>query len=134
MRTIQRYIDASLEDYDVQKERKINSCFSLAYKPGYIYIIQCLNMFKIGRTEKPKNRILTYKTENPFPIKLIGIYRSSNYIDDEQILHKCYKNQRIRGEWFRLKKKDINQIINYFYPPIWHHPKKKMDIPQSQIQ
>jgi hypothetical protein len=83
-------------------------------KPGYIYIIKSLNLFKIGKSSG-LNRIKSYKTYNPHKLETIINIRVKNYHHVEKILHNIYKKKRISGEWFKLSNNDIKSIINFIY-------------------
>jgi hypothetical protein len=78
---------------------------------GYIYVIQCANAYKIGITCSPKNRIKTYKTENPFKIKVIIMEKVSDYSDLETYLHQICSHKNIHGEWFNLNKEELRIVL-----------------------
>jgi thymidine phosphorylase len=77
---------------------------------GYIYIIKSKNLYKIGRTKNLKNRFKTYRTENPFEIKVIFQKKVNDYIKEEIKLLTKFKDKNYKGEWFKLDKKDIQWI------------------------
>jgi hypothetical protein len=52
---------------------------------------------KIGRTSKPKSRIKSLLTSNPF-ISDILVNELPFWV--EQVFHDLYRDKRIRGEWF----------------------------------
>jgi hypothetical protein len=66
-------------------------------------------LFKIGKSINVKSRLNQIKTGNPF-IKLIDY---SNNISEE-LLHDCFKNERIKGEWFELNQNDVDFILLKF--------------------
>jgi len=53
---------------------------------------------KIGRTTSPRRRISALKTDNPFSIKLVGIFMGPTIL--EQLFHYIFSDYRLRGEWF----------------------------------
>ena len=79
---------------------------------GFIYIIKQWEYYKIGRTLNVKNRYRKYITENPEECTLIYSYKTDDYINEEQRLHKEYKDKHYRGEWFKLDEQDIYTIKN----------------------
>ena len=80
---------------------------------GYIYLLKSRNLYKIGRAKDIRNRIKTYKTENPFGIEVIFQKKVNDYVGVETKLLKKFKDKQIRGEWFELDKKDIQKIESF---------------------
>jgi len=81
----------------------------------YVYLMKDLanNYYKIGISNRPEYREKTLQSEKPtiemicrkkFPSRKIA--RAV-----ESALHKAYSEQHVRGEWFNLKKEDVNEII-----------------------
>lgn len=80
----------------------------------YIYIIQDhTGMTKIWMTKNIKNRVMNYKTENPYWINVIYTFEHEDYIEIERELHQKVQNKNIRWEWFNLDNDDIKEIILY---------------------
>lgn len=81
----------------------------------YIYLIydRGNGLYKIGRSINPATREKTLQSEKP-NLQLIWI---SSLTDkkNEKILHDLFKSKRVRGEWFRLSKPDIEIIKDYNY-------------------
>ena len=77
---------------------------------GFIYVIKSKNLYKIGRALDSVSRIKTYKTENPFGIKVILQKFTDDYIEKEKEFLKKFQAKQVRGEWFKLGKEDINWI------------------------
>jgi len=79
----------------------------------YLMIDESNNVVKIGRSKNPFNREKTLQSEK-ISIKLL-------YILDKNIeteLHRKLKSKRVRGEWFRLSKNEIaNIVIDYEFKP-----------------
>jgi hypothetical protein len=80
----------------------------------YVYLMIDINnqYHKIGISNKPEWREKTLQSEKP-TIELIA---SKKFISRkiassfEKALHESYEDKRIRGEWFRLDAKDIQEI------------------------
>lgn len=80
---------------------------------GYIYLLKSKNLYKIGRALQIKDRIKTYKTENPFGIRVILQILVNDYIQVEKDLLEKFKEKNHRGEWFKFNKQDIDSIKKY---------------------
>lgn len=80
----------------------------------YIYLMVDLtnNYHKIGISNKPVIREKTLQSEKP-TIEMICNKRFPNRMiakSFEQALHKTYNNKRVRGEWFNLSEKEIQEL------------------------
>ena len=73
----------------------------------YLMLNRRNGYYKIGRSLNPIHREKTLQSEDP-DIVLIKKWRVPVFY--EKHLHKEYKNNRIRGEWFKLSDVDIVQI------------------------
>lgn len=71
-------------------------------RPGYIYVIRCQQYFKIGQTEKPKDRLSSVQINNPFPVKLVLTLWTEDMDATEDQLHSRFSAYHERGEWFLL--------------------------------
>jgi hypothetical protein len=80
---------------------------------GYVYIIKSAGIYKIGRCKSTKSRFKTYKTENPHPIKIILQEKVSDYMGVEDHLLGMFKDKKVRGEWFKLDKNDLEKAREY---------------------
>jgi hypothetical protein len=76
----------------------------------YIMINKRNGYFKIGSSNNPKYREKTLQSEEP-NIELVESWELPRKY--ETILHKKYSDQRIRGEWFDLTGKEINEIYAF---------------------
>ena len=78
----------------------------------YSYLIEDTtnNLYKIGKSNDPTNRLKTLKISNPF-IKLIGIS-----LIKEKYLHQFYFKYRIVGEWFNFPNEIKNEVFKLFKP------------------
>jgi hypothetical protein len=83
---------------------------------GHIYLIKCLDRYKIGITDNIYNRLNGFRTSLPRKFEYIGSCRVNNYKELEKYLHNTYSEQRTRGEWFNLTKnhvRNIKELITY---------------------
>jgi hypothetical protein len=76
----------------------------------YIYLLSSSGFFKIGVANDVSSRIASLQTGNPHPIKLISCYGFQNAEFVERALHQKYSNERLRGEWFNLSDKHIDEF------------------------
>lgn len=66
-------------------------------------------LYKIGKSNNPKYREKTLQSEEP-NIVMIKVWNK----DIEAQLHKEYKNFRVRGEWFKLNKIQVQYICTQY--------------------
>ena len=93
--------------------------FSNFINESFVYIMKdsnLPNMVKIGKSNNINNRERTLQGEKP----TITIYKYIKFngekaaFEFETVLHKRYKNNRIRGEWFELNEKELQILINEY--------------------
>lgn len=108
---LKKFILSEIERLKTEREAKDKYEKAIIKKEdntkGYIYLIKSKNLYKIGRAKDIQGRIKTYKTENPFGIRVIFQKVVNDYIKTENKLLKRFKDKQIRGEWFELNKEDI---------------------------
>lgn len=78
--------------------------FGLREQPGFV---------KIGVAHKVEWRMEDIQAANPFTIELIASVRcccKKFAHQNERDLHRLFKVQRIRGEWFRLSEDEIASL------------------------
>ena len=73
------------------------------------YLIKNLRngLYKIGVSTKPKQRFKTLSSEEP-ELKLVATFNKNM----ERKLHNQYKDLRVRGEWFKLSKVQVEYICS----------------------
>ena len=73
----------------------------------YTYLMKSGKYYKIGRSTDPEKRLKSILTGNP-DIRLIcygdGVTESE--------LHNIYKKNKYKGEWYILRRKDVEDIIS----------------------
>lgn len=98
----QQHLRESLQMMRLASAKKVK-------KPTNIYII--LNnrngMIKIGRSLCPLNRESTLQSEDP-DVSLLHHFVATE--DHERYLHQRYAEWRVRGEWFKLTRAQIEEI------------------------
>ena len=81
---------------------------------GVIYLLTNNNdQYKIGITKyNAKKRIKNLQTGNGDIIDVVAEFESKYNNKIEGALHKRYGTKRLKGEWFVLEKKDIQNFIS----------------------
>lgn len=87
--------------------------------PSYVYIMKdsnLPNMVKIGKANNVKNREKTLQGEKPTIslYKYIKLDCEKSAFSFETMLHKRYKEKRIRGEWFELDERQLEGLVKEF--------------------
>jgi len=80
----------------------------------YVYIIQAVdtNLYKIGKSQKPYNRINNIKTACPYKINIKWFIEYDDKKEDvEKDLHNLFKESHQKGEWFEISNKELFEIL-----------------------
>lgn len=81
--------------------------------PGYIYLIQSGEFYKIGRSIDPLIRLRelkSYKSEGPDltePLIVVMTLLVASMSKAEKALHAHFSDRRVGGEWFKLSGDDV---------------------------
>jgi hypothetical protein len=78
--------------------------------PGYIYLIESLNYYKIGKSKNFTSRTKHLNTIMPIETTLIHSFHSLDYTKAEKFLHNKYQHLHHKGEWFSLTDQEVNEI------------------------
>jgi len=85
----------------------------------YVYLIKLeeIDIYKIGFSKNPKNRIKGLQTANPYELVLIESYLSDRANILEKTLHRRFASfkvdeneYKLKGEFFKL---DTNSVKNF---------------------
>lgn len=80
---------------------------------GYVYIMRCEGLHKVGWALEPAARVVDLQTGNPFGIELVAAYPapgiSANRI--ERWVHRLLHASHIRGEWFDASEDAVRAAI-----------------------
>lgn len=83
---------------------------------GFVYLLECIidndSIYKIGFTkDKIQKRINKLQTGNGY--ELIERYKFETKYNQkvERRLHKYFNTKRLKGEWFKLDKEDVNSFL-----------------------
>lgn len=78
---------------------------------GYIYIIRCNEFYKIGCSrDGADKRLKAMQTGNPYELELIFQCEVTDFMQAEAALHAYFKDNRVRGEWYRLTAEQVNNM------------------------
>jgi len=96
-----------LNERDTKKAAKIK-----AGKRGFVYLAMAegTKRWKIGRTQKLKERGTALNKQSPFPLIIEHVIQSDDYEAMEALLHEKYKACRVHGEWFELTASQVGEI------------------------
>ena len=85
----------------------------------HVYLIQVLGMdiYKIGKSKKPSQRLKTVQTGNPYKCVVTDSYQTTRASQVENILHRRFALKKIddnefslEGEWFKL---DLQDVVDF---------------------
>lgn len=80
---------------------------------GYVYLLKVRNesnLYKIGRSRVPHNRLKTFNVKLPFQVDLIALIKTDNMYSLEKMLHRRFDDKRSDGEFFYLTTEDVQAI------------------------
>jgi len=80
-----------------------------SHKKTYLMKDNHNGLYKIGFSKNPKSREITLQSEKA-SIALVKTWNKNIESD----LHKLYKENRVRGEWFDLTKLQVKYICTHF--------------------
>lgn len=85
-------------------------------QPGvYILAVQESNLYKIGITKDLKKRLSQLQTSNPYEFYLINFFITTRNKELENLLHKAFKKNKYKREWFKLEEKEISEVCKLAY-------------------
>lgn len=79
-----------------------------------VYIIECNNKYKVGRTKNIDRRIKQFQTGNAEVINIVRKYFSGKDSKLETTIHNYLKNHKIIGEWFEISNANFIQLDALF--------------------
>ena len=96
--------------FGIESRATPNEVLQLKDGRGYVYVIQCLGLTKIGVAENVEARFSALQVGNPTPLRLVNSFASASPLDDEQALHDRFAKYHTRGEWFNLPPRIVNRL------------------------
>ena len=97
-------------------------------KPGFVYVMQCENIYKIGSSHDPDKRLKGFGGDSiifkdrriyfAYHTTIIRRFQVENMLEVERYLQSVFNKKRIREpgafshrrDWFHLDKSDIERI------------------------
>lgn len=84
-------------------------------RAGFVYVVYlddsaCERFYKIGMSAAFSSRFDAHQCASPFDICVATAYFTGNMRAEERELHALFSGQRVRGEWFRLTRDDLQLI------------------------
>lgn len=87
-------------------------------KPGFIYLIQCGHLYKIGCSDNPRRRLSQVRWEHSYflasqglaghSVDIVHTIPTNNMRVAERVLHLRHANQRLdMMEWFELADQQV---------------------------
>ncbi len=71
--------------------------------PRIYFVAAGKRAVKIGTARNVKSRLAALQTANHEPLRVLGSIRGDRYV--ERAIHRKFAKLRIRGEWFRARKR-----------------------------
>lgn len=107
--------DSSYSLEKLENIKESTSFSTIKEDPCFVYLMhdEANGFYKIGMSNNPVYREGTLQSEKP-TIKLIAShkYPSRKFASALEVaLHNLYSNLHVRGEWYRLRDEDVNEII-----------------------
>ena len=81
-----------------------------AARVGWVYIVECKGLYKIGYTSNLRSRLVSIQTATPFPVHLVHAMPSLHERKLERALHVIFEDSCVRGEWYNLSIREIAKI------------------------
>jgi len=86
---------------------------------GFVYVIYIdtgsERIYKIGLAKHFSSRFSQHQCASPFDIFVSIVYFTENMRLEERELHAIFNDKRVRGEWFKLDKEDLESIARRSY-------------------
>lgn len=84
----------------------------------YLFNVEDTNIYKIGNSKHPNQRVLEIQTSNPKKVSIVHIFESEYPTKVETVLHRKFKYKKyheedgdLQGEWFFLEKEDVDSFL-----------------------
>ena len=82
---------------------------------SHVYVIKGERpWFKIGKANSIASRLSALQTSSPAKLEVILTIPTEDPLRLEAYLHEKFKKQRGRGEWFRLRERDVEWIMEEY--------------------
>lgn len=88
----------------------------MKYAMKHVYIIKSGRYYKIGITHDLQQRLFGLRVDSPLEVELVLSAESDRSEEVESQLHEMFKEKLVRGEWYLLKKADIELARSKIFP------------------
>ena len=95
---------------------------------GNIYVLQSLDLVKVGFAKNLRKRISALQSANPYKLTLLCWFAPAT-IGHEKWLHKELKTFRSHREWFYFSSELESKIFNIQFPELYLITPDKLFIP-----
>lgn len=87
---------------------------------GFVYLIECCGVYKIGCTQDLEKRLNGHQTALPGNVVLVASFPSVNHRADEARIHDLLVKYRVKGkkEWFSIPKSWLKRKDEWFYSQV----------------
>lgn len=79
---------------------------------GGVYLVKCLDRYKIGKAQNIRFRVSALATAAPYDLEYIHGIQTRQATELERQLHNRFAAKRVRGEWFELSAEDVSYITS----------------------
>lgn len=82
------------------------------FVPGFVYLVRNhLGHIKIGKAKNPRSRFSNLQTASSSQLELLHVIETNAMAQAESSLHAKFEKRRVRGEWFDLTPKQIEELL-----------------------
>lgn len=114
-KSVNNNIALQLENEELRKEiQRLKRQQSPDKNKGWVYLVEVIGqeeLYKIGYTKNPKNRLKTFNVKLPMEIEYLHLIKTDDMYDLESELHGRFHDKRQNGsEFFLLTPEDVAYI------------------------
>lgn len=108
---LEKIEDKKVDNIEEPKQEPHNTNSGIIY---FLYEDEITDMFKIGMTTRSvKQRIRNLQTGNSKNIREYTSLKCDDVRFAETFIHKMFQSKRHIGEWFRIDKTEIDQLVRF---------------------
>ena len=85
---------------------------------GFVYLIECGGVYKVGCTKNINKRIRSHQSGLPLPVKMVASFPSVDHRKDESRIHEFLAEHKVQGkkEWFHIPECWLKRMDEWFFP------------------
>lgn len=96
--------------YGIEPRNSPEEAILLSDGSGFVYIIKCHDLVKVGIAASVESRLSSLQTGNPYDLEVINSFASREPALDERRLHSRFAKYHVRGEWFRIPGRLLDRL------------------------